>query len=709
MSTVRLTLSPDGRSFVRSFAADDIKGLMLKTMMPMDLWLTFLARYPDLFEHDIPHDDTTNGFGIDFTHGNWLATMAVLSVVAFSAGWQLYNEFNKQKEAKNAESYRFIHGKLHPTPTGADPEMESLKNLFELDDEAKKIWVDENNEHLNQYLKDLLAEDKELNKKYDSIRVEKDASGHDQLVFDFKKEDEKKEEVLTAPWYRRQWESLKESWAKSGYALPFMWFKNSWLNKKIIGPAMVTLGISSFVYWVLWMGSGLFLGFGNTLAVSLMCEIAFPIGLTYPLKKMLDYFGFKGDKEDFKTPKDVTDPKEIERAKKRDECARNDASSLMRRAALRKSYDLARQSLLRELKVAEEKETADYAAFKGKLDAADKYSETLRAQIKSLHQSAGKKAFMTGFSEMTGSWVGVEYGAWIVTDLLWYVYGIASTTVPLVNLIGGVGLIAISVCRGIYKAVIGYQDQTEKEPIELKEVMKESAAEVNTLEKMYKEQLKRIETLKQELRDDKKNAQLNIQLPEINDANFFVHDTPASPSKIAAFIQFLNGITTGAFIARLICVKGTAIFLPFAVPFLANPVAMAIVAGAGLLYGAYKAYEWWCGQKEARMKETLKRQVENMDCLKYQIRLANLAEQVLTKRKTDDPAPVVGVTNENVTDLASCQLSKLAPKVLPTFGKQEGVAKLLTRFSPRAAVGSKILEAERTFGNDPPAMTAACA
>ncbi|HSW68903.1 MAG TPA: hypothetical protein VLI69_01925 [Gammaproteobacteria bacterium] len=622
MSEVELSLSPGGECFLKKLSSDEYEGLVFEAFFPADMLYTFAFRYPKLLWCDIPGDDHTSGFGIDYTMHNPAATIvSTLIVLAFAAA-NFYREYRKQKNAKDSNSYKNIYGQLNKE----DDELAKMIERQMAAANMQKFKKEKAMEWMNRYLEDILQKDEELQKKYNSIKI-----ANNKLVFDCKAAVPQAPEK-PAPWYSR------------GF---------NWVNKKILGPAYETISISSFAYWLLWIGAGIYTGVFAAgvvgLSVSVMFGVPLAFGFVYPLVKTINYISSWWKSNALKNKaKEMQDPPTHDQVN----TAKEDAVGILRRVILRRKYEFAKECLMSELDPDNKNGILD-EKNEVRVEDLDQYagSSVVNAQIASLTKTSGvKKAGMTFISSTMGTYVGVQYAAWITTDFLTQVASIASN-IPVVNLIAGWALLAVSVARGIYKAATGDYARQKTKTQALDMLAKKQQGDFGNLELLYQRKLNNINELKKQLGPDQSRLNPMIKLFETDDPQFLEGKNPIQNSRMTSIkkvltraLTFTNAVTTGAFVTRIFLIKGTAIFLPFAAAAFSNPVTIGLVIGIGLLYGAFAAYEHHLKRKEARAKEELKKGAERIDYLKQQIRVAELTERVLKDRviNLNNKAPVAG-------------------------------------------------------------------
>jgi hypothetical protein len=233
MAEINLPLSADNRFFIERLSSDSYENLVFETFLPADLLLTFFFRYPRLCASDVTGDSTTNGAPLDFTSSHPLYACFILLAVGGFAALNGYREYSKQKKAQRNASYQYIHSKLNEQPEWENEASALTAHPQDLE-ALKVVW-------LEKYLQKIHQKDAELREKYETIEIKRAESGELQLSFKLR---EPPAVVALVP---------VDNSKKPG------WFRRNIINK-FISPLWEALGISSFAYWLLWMGSGVVRG-----------------------------------------------------------------------------------------------------------------------------------------------------------------------------------------------------------------------------------------------------------------------------------------------------------------------------------------------------------------------------------------------------------------------------------------------------------------
>jgi hypothetical protein len=409
------------------------------------------------------------------------------------------------------------------------------------------------------------------------------------------------------------------------------WFRRNIINK-FISPAWEALGISSFAYWLLWLGSGVVNGEFDVGVGGLNPAIGFgiplAIGGAYMALKSYRWYKYQCEnavhtnttQANLPTPKELAESQQL-------------ACQLLRRAILDRQFSAVKQSLKREL--------GDRYRKPAKV-LAGKYAESLDERIQTLGKQAKTKAATTFVSKSASAYIGVQYGAWIVTDILAKVANV-TCAIPIVNTVCGWAFMAGSLAYGLYKGIKTYS-AVKAQKVALASRVNETQQQAESLESVYKQKIAAINEKQKLLKALGGNANLPKTV-NFKESQFYSDVTRKGESlwtrvKKGAVraLSFFNGVTAGAFIARALCVKGTAVFLPFAAAALSNPITIGIVAGVGIAYGLFKLYEYHQARKEEHAKNLLAEYTERIDCLEHEVEIADVSLQVLDTRLTDAQA-----------------------------------------------------------------------
>jgi hypothetical protein len=616
-------------SFGGLLSSDNYGSSVQSLLVPCDLLYTYAFRYGRLVTTDMPAakgiNVITQGPMIDYTATHpWVAaviTVTFATVALVNAAFHI-RTLKRKKERADKISTQQIKEKLE---ADIDAELASRP--------AVKIH------DINYYLGIVLSTDPVLKEKYDSVKIEGDklkmnlkpaapaAPAATEVVHHTGPQGTQSTSVVTIPS-----SSPTDNW-QTKLANGFNNF-----SRKVLSPAWEMLGLTAFTYWIMWIGMGIFTGqFGLGISgVSPVIAFGIPIlaGLAYPVIKVANYFKNRGKKQ----VGVINDPNEELDEKKRAEGDKN-ASELMRRALLLRDYELERDYLKTQL--------ADRGiAFEPEADAqADAASNTQASEmdkkILSLSKGKWKKTAVTLFATIVGTYVGAQYGSWIVTDILSTVTNF-TVGLPVVQIVLGTALMALAAGYGVYKAVQRYFEVKEYGPKISAIDLQQSA--ISTLEKTLQEKQKAIASLEQKLGANLVAYKPFSQGPSAKEHLFA--DSYGSPPTVWSTVKkaatrvfhFVNGACTGIFLARLLFLKGQAIALPFVAASFSNPVTIGVLVGVGVLYGAFKLYQYHQERKEEHAKALLDRREERLQCLKQEVELAGLREKLYTAQVSALPA-----------------------------------------------------------------------
>ncbi len=595
---IRFSLKPEKQYLT----ADQYNDSVSEAFDFLDMVYTYFFRYPWLMDQ-IEGANGLEGAGIDFMASNPQAAVA-LTLILGAAAIHLAIKKGQEQKVENQKkasdfkcSYDLIQDRLmllkEPTLTsGESKEDDSHANAGELD-LSKKVEKQTNNLDMNEILQQ--DADANLRKKYEKIEII-----NNQVVFTLKdKETDEKSSFL-----------VKFSNSKAASFLSATW---------------TTLGLCSFAYWILYIGAivatgGAVVGLGVAgFAVPLAVGGIYALMKTYQWGR--NYFAQKEKGQIVeKDPRLVLE-------------AMSDASALLNRAIVVQE----KLRLKKKFKIDTE--------YKAEGDALSEDSQSFV-----LGQGKWRKSAVTFLSETISAFIGAEYLAWLVTDLL----QAAGVVLNMAGLAFGVG-IAMLVCSGlygIYKAAITYQE-VETNKAKIKDLETEQKKKTISLDNNYKSQLKDIEALRKEIdglaKKHNRQADLNWLKEHNKQFNFVAGiDSKAESDKQStdkwagiktgikkfsahAFI-FVAGATTGIMIARAATVIGTLTFLPFVAASLSNPVTIGIIAAAGLVYGLFKVYQYYEAKKENKAKALFEQRAHKIEILKSQSEVAELQIKLLTER-----------------------------------------------------------------------------
>jgi hypothetical protein len=720
--TVTLPLSEAGRkTFFTRLASDNYYNWMLSILMPFDLLFTYFFRYDRVAYNDMinaqhPHSTNNNGPAIEYTMQHPAVGGAIsvvfISIAALSAYW----EVNRQEKLKNTHSAKYIYDQLK-TVMYEQKTAEHLKKLkisgiadegtpvFGIEEE-KEENAETKAEHENKmnqmmdiqpYIEEFFASDEHLQKKYQRIafvddslkvvfkpgkakpkhhnepRVISRATGIDETEED-SPQDEMKDTppptpsvaALTATNNSASVKSADKKEDKPGLIKQaFQLFIN-----KFLYPVWQSTVLMSFVYWIEWIGGGIFTGDFNPWGVAgVPNALAFGLpvlaGLTYPVIKIYNYYTNK--------PSNIPNEPTLD---EQDE-AEKDMSILLRRALALREYVISKKDLLkninsyqsevnrhkveslgqpRPVESTRKKDESTVSTSKKPTLVYDKMDE----EIKQLRdpKRLWAKPTIAFFSVALGSYVGLQYCTWILTALANLLFG-ASVKVAMLTA-AGIPLLAGAALYGLYQAYEAYQGQVK---LNSKRVLSPEQAD---LEKKEHDEIAQLERELAELRLKLGGNSFAMQFTKtpVNhlETQFFADPKRHGPSKWtglnkfgARAFQFINGGCTGIFLARVFFVEGSAISLPFAAAAFSYPVTIAILAGVGAVFGAFKVYEYTQSRNDAHLKNLIDTRTERLECLRREVDLLSLSVNLRTVKAEHDAIPkqVNKVRHTNGTTVSS--------------------------------------------------------
>jgi hypothetical protein len=586
MVTRKIKLPLNG-TFKRYLTSGDYQELTNDLLSHLDLMYTYFFRYPRLFAVDIGGSTISQGFTIDATdvHPAVAFTTTLLFIMAAISG--VSSEYQAKQKAKKAKeeqadyknSYCHIHHSLVENPS------KSLSEEKEIDEAISKA----NREMLNQQINDILLHDNDLRSKYQKITITEEGNVEFTLI-----DEAKKEKGIFSKISKKATTLMSSSW--------------------------IALGLCSFAYWILWIGCGIFTGnFG--VGVSAIGSAAFivplAVGAIYPAIRIRNWWrNHYGN-----TTQTENETVLVTENSKKTMKAALVLAKVMRKAA----FINERKRLERELT-----EAKINIPEKVKVSGILKHDSNVAILAK-----GSKKKVVTEFIAVTvSSFIGAEYAAWITTDLLKVA---ANVTLNSAGFAMGFGIafMVCSVAYGAYKAFKKHKEvaRYREEAVEIKAALD---AKVTFLDDVYQAKLDAVQKLAREIKQlDKSGQWLNTQMEKFNNTMALAPKAPEpTQSKLKSYLySFITGITTGAMIARIATIAGTAVFLPFAAAALANPYTIAVVVSVACIYGLFKVYQHWQKQIDDKIKLNHEQRAEKISSLQDQVDLADLQIKLLEDKK----------------------------------------------------------------------------
>jgi hypothetical protein len=690
--TVTLPLNEDGKkTLFTKLSADNYFNLMLHFLMPLDLLYTYFFRYGRVVDNDMinlgrdPAITVDNGPEIDFTQAHpeigALVTISFISIATLSFYW----ETNRQKKLKNMTSAKYIFDKLQ---TVIAQERQDLAD-------ANQIAI-EGRFDIKAYIESSFQNDTALRQKYISVGLDlvNMAEANLKAVLNPSNAEPPERPQLVMDPARRLPEPEEVIDEQAGPQHPglFSVLKDKFLNK-VLSPVYRTLILMSFVYWIEWIGTGIFTGNFFAFAVTgIPNAIAFGLpvfaGLLYPAIKIFNYFnnGLKPEHDVEPTPNEIADTEK-------------DMSDLLRKALARREFDIQNDKLKRKLEgihqeIRNRGHVVPNAHINGngngqangnhqnRIAPALRVASPMNRVIMRLRDGQWLKPAVMFASVALGSYVVVQYCTWIISSLAFHLISEGAKTA----ILGAMGwpLIAIALTYGAYKAYQTYQTVlTEHHKIE-------NLPNDNDLNDIIR--------FEAELADYKNrlgDAYEAAATPHYMEEQFFKDVNRHGPTEQTPFnkflsraFEFVNGGCTGIFLARVFFVKGSAITLPFAAFALGYPVTLAVLGAIGIGFGAFKVYEYHLQRQDAHSNHLIDSRKERLEYLKKEVEFAKLQVDVREAERLEvatRPVPVingVGVAVESVAVRPQRSLVSSLFSCLPCMGDDAQVAPVEERVQP---------------------------
>jgi hypothetical protein len=598
LRTVSIDLSEQAKqTFAGGFSSDNYSSSAQNLLSVFDIFYTLFARYDRLIEFDLLNvqgvQTQSQGFVIDTTAGHPAAAAIVTLLFASSAIISTYFHLNYLRKIKNNHSTHFIKEELE-----AAIKAEQAKSLLPVHD-------------INYYLALIVEDNPDLKDKYHEVKL--DGAG---LKMSYKlpavaQTAEPEVEVV---------HNVGAQGAGAGAEIEVKKPKLSRFQKfsrTVVSPAWQALNLSAFTYWIMWIGTGLFTGKFDLGISGVSPWVAFGIpiavGLAYPVIKTINYFRHRSAavvEESAATPED-----------------KKNGTELIRRAMLRRLFELEKAALKVQLdahKFVDEPEPVQAvdAPLTNKLDS----------KISTLGKGRWKKTAVTLIATAAATFVGLQYGTWLISDILTTVANI-TIGAPIVQLVLGSLVMAAAGIYGIYKAVERFNQVNDHAANPQLSATAQQQLELSQLENRLEASQRNIALLEKQL------GETSTKLPHYQEEQFFSDISrrgASSWTNVKKFatrsVYFINGCLTGIFLARLFFIKGTALALPFAAATFSNPVTIGILVGAGLVYGAFKVYQYHQRRKEEGAELLFSQRAERVECLKQEVIIAGMRERLYTAR-----------------------------------------------------------------------------
>ena len=607
-----------------------------KGLSVMDLLYNYPFHMDRLIEVEIEAEAHTEGFAIDATAHNPVAAVAIsllFVATALKVAVDQYTELGKDPADKMNRCQQVFHQSedcLDDKVTHVYKELaynsKEINEGLALHDTTHDVLhsvamsLSEHTQEipgfklsvLNFQLRDMLAKDKVLKEKYESLVIT-DAG----------------ELELTAKIKASQIE--EESFLKRAGNKAYNVFSTLWL----------TLGISSFVYWILWMSSFIFTGHFAPVGVYGLGDAGFAIaigaGALYPLIKIRNWW-----RHNFPKTKITHDGEELEiEEDPRLTLEAADEAAIIFQRLIWKDEE---ERLISELENAGI-DLWDTCEMVQELDNKYRSSFLNDEKISFLGQDKWQKSAAIFLAKGINAYLGAQGISWIVTDIIKAAFGFSFNAVGF-SLGFGIAFMVGSAAYGLYAA---YQKKAEVENnlAQIESQKTHFAHEEMSLEKKYAYDMARLTTLKNELAAIMTKPQdfmwLKTQIQKMSNANFLppsiIKAAPpesfSSDAKVmlARAYEFLGGAGTGIKLVCIATLPGAAIFVPFGTAILTAPLSIGILIAVGIVYGAFKLYLASEQRKTDEAVALLKEKENKVECMQAQIKLAVLQIKLLENKK----------------------------------------------------------------------------
>ena len=612
---------PLPEQLIHYFSSDDYIDLFVSVLLPADYlsnWGIGCTNLSDFILHGIGADNVF----LQATSQHWeLALLYYLIIAAFSS-YSLYTQYQQKKTAykEQCDSYRRIHQKLaHDL---------SLKNRLFEDEKADQIARLNNiiNE-LNQSLILTLNEDPQAKRKYSRIEIYHTPDSSP-ILSNLKI----RYHIVQKP------EEQSERIKKPGLL--------SKLMTKVIFPIYTTLCLSTFAYWIFYIGSTVAVGnFADIGIAGVATWIGFSLplafALPYSILKIRNWFRHKGHQSD-----------EHARLAK---IAENDTPDLLQNALRRIEFNHEVKQLNDECK-------------RLQLQPIPQPLVIPVANNDSLGANPTVKAVTTLYSTIVNEYTLTQYTSWFVSDFFKSVPTLAFS-IPYFGTIVGSILIATSVSIGFIEMVRRYREAKA-------ELVTDSPIRPESLMTLYNERVATLTAFKIEYADTIKETNLHIIDSEkklINSSAILNRPIPKPPQSMRlmqTIYNFLDWQTTGIFFARIFCSAGAAIVIPFTAVALSNPITLGILISSACIFIAIKIYQASQKKKESDAKELVEK-IKDMD---EQIYITKLTQQNLIKRKSILQLEITG--SQTILSDPVCSPKNPGHNVLSLFQTQPSIIKL---------------------------------
>lgn len=623
----------------KDFSPDDQETLLNEFLNPADYIITFVFRYARMHDRDLHtrfgEEIVTHGGPLDYTNSHpWAAflTSGLLIGAGLISAAMEYAEMQKREAEEHEElnrSYRTINKKLLQKQVDEKVHNDNKKlndaYFLKLKEAHRKREIEE----LNSYLEKVLADNPVLNKQYNTVTIEEGKQEGEPLRLVFNKKDQIKPQPLIG---ERIWSAL---------------------------------GLTTFVYWIAYGLSGIHGDFGNFGATNLPgfgFGISLLAGAAY-----LGHCAYDSYKKHKRAQSGIPDLADIEDAR--------NGVYLLQECQKRREYDLTKKALEEKFGI-------------GTLSTVKQsYDKTIKPAPEPQKKNGLVDA--TWLSSFVGSYITLQYVAWLAVDIVAQAASIILPEIKLVQFAAGIFIFAGAAIYGLFKA-----DQASKKY----GGSEEPAATIpkKTAEEIYAERIQTINGLKHNLLGKPYNggvidgSMLSVAKPPV----ITIQPKYTPPPKttwetvkdvgkrsLKVLLKFAGSFMTGAMLARCFLVGGSATFLPFTALALSNPWTLGLVIGIGVAWGMfqfYKQYQEFKAEEEQQAK--LEAEKKNAEYV-HAIQKADLQIAALKKLEDKVHAEVLNNKQKDVVEIPEhkqlANQSKLAVSAEKTENipsvKQHGV------------------------------------
>lgn len=573
------------------FSSTDYAEIAGQGLSPADNMFTWGVRLPGVF-HSIATGGSSDLVIKAASENLWVALGIVVLGIGLTSR-SLYKAYQKNKadHDEKSASYKRINQRIGVEPPAQKRATEQSKQTPE-----EKLAI------VNHVL-DKMVDKKNIGSKYREIKVEL-VNNKPKLVLTFRKDIKRSNDESTQPMLG----SKNDFKISDDVKRPSTFRK--FLSK--FGAFYTAVSFSSFAYWLLFISAAVFTGNfaeAGIQGVSAWAAFGLPVvfGGGYLGLKVRNWFKNGGAR--------VSD--EHARLTK---IAKDDAPSLLNDL----NFNLEMSRVHEENK-----------ALSKNLNVMYKYPEARTFDGKNqLGQDIGSRTGAEFYTSAMSTFNQAQFQGWIIGDFL-KVVCMVSLAAPLFGpIVGGIMAGASLIFGGI---------EAYKKHKKLKETEAETKPENNTQNYTIEQLQQKLAANVEELRVKVKTLRASgMTLSPILEKEF-----PKPPEKTGTFSKiynFFDRTASGIFFGRLMSVAGTTIFLPFVAIAASNPITIAILITAGILYASVKAYQDYHAKQEADTKAL----IANIKETDQQLDLADITAETarLTKIEAARNQPSISAENK---------------------------------------------------------------